>query len=184
MRGFMTIGLLVAVGCGTEGVGVAPGALQGADELGQTLRAVQPPPVVFGCSDVVVVASNTANTRALIVSVLDGLAEDAARTGLPVSATYTLPHPDVQIVAQWGHDVTDLRCTDVGMPVVIDGEAPAVSGTLTIDVVPDGVYLPWDHSGEATLWLEDVVLENQATGDQRTLTTLELAGVGVGWYPG
>lgn len=178
MRTITMLSLITAAGC-------APSVETfEADELAETLRLVQAPAVVQGCSDLFVYAATANDTRVLEITMSDGLAADAAEDGNPIERTYTLPDPAVTITAVWGSDLTINHCDDVwfGTPTV-DGARVAESGTLTVRVEPTGVFEPWDHSGHATLWLEDVSFGTSQTGAPIDID-LELTDVLVGWYPG
>ena len=71
--------------------------------------------------------TNVDDSKAIFVAIGGQLAAEATLTGQPVEVSFTLPHPDVQILAQWGTDLTINECNDVfmGEPVV-NGEAFAI----------------------------------------------------------
>ncbi len=169
--------LLLVVGCAETGSSSVE------SELDATLRALGAGVEVFGCADVEVVAANSADSRGLVVRVDDDIAADALLAGATVGAEYTLPDPAVEITAMWGSDVTIDHCNDVSYGTVVDGEASAISGVLSIEVVPDGFGTELMPTGRAKLLLEDVVFETTA-GEQRDLDELELSDVYVGWLPG
>jgi hypothetical protein len=156
---------------------------QDAVELQRTLAALVSPPLVAGCSDLHVYASNASDGRALFLTVSGGVIEDAYDGG-DTHLELALPHPDVALTVQWGSDLTINECNDVvlGTPV-IDGEASAISGMVVIDLDLLATQpQPWDMSADATIILEDVVFET-ATGAQRTWS-VDLGTTYVGWLPG
>ena len=169
----------------TPGLGAYEAAMEELERIAQT---VLQPPNVAGCGDVSAHVYNDADTRAVVIHVDDQLAWDAANSGLPISASYTLPHPDVTVRAVWGDRVTILECNDVLDPnnaPDIRGEADAISGTLHVTVTPQGGEIfPWQFPGDADLELEDVTFEHTPTGAQKTVGSAILEDVFVGWLPG
>lgn len=153
-----------------------------ADQLERALTALQPP-VVAGCSDIRVFGSSANDRYAVLLSVSGAYIEQAYDGG-DIELAFELPHPDVDLVVQWGSDLTINECNDVflGTPVV-NGEAVAVEGTVHVDLellltTPQ----PWDMSADATIFLEDVVFQTES-GAERT-RSIDLGTTAVGWLPG
>lgn len=184
MRSMMALMAVVAMGCAVEGEPLEPSEIPNAeDELAAALRTLQPPATVFGCADVHVVAGNAADTASVTVTTWDGLVADANAAGGPIVQTYTLPHPTLAVTANYGTEVTRLECNDVIYPgPSIDYSADAISGTVTITVVPDLGYGGYFSTGFATVELDGVTFS--LAGMTRTLPTFTLADVYVGWLPG
>lgn len=174
---------LIALSIALVGCADAP-TVPSEGDLASTLRAFSPPAEVHGCSDIFVYAATPNDTKVLEIMVSDGLALEAARDDIVIERTYTLPDPAVSVVAKWGTDLTLNHCDDVwfGNPTVV-GEAEAWAGTVTVVIEPIGVYQPWDHTGYATITLDQVTFDNPQTGAPLEIE-MTLADVVVGWYPG
>jgi len=156
----------------------------GPSPLDDFARVIPDAPEQGGCSDVFMYGAFGNSSRAILLSVRGDVAQEAADNGQPLSISYTLPHPDIDLVAQWGTELTQNLCNDVVIPgTVIDGEAPAVSGTVHLTIEPDVGYQGFfEATGDAFVELEDVAFENPATGVTRTATTSLSAYIG--WLPG
>ncbi len=169
---------LLALACApTEGADVDAASLDAAARVLPSLA------VVGGCSDVFAYGASADDTKAIFVHIDGGYAAEASQTGQPLQLSFTLPHPEVTVTAQWGDDLTINECNDVmmGQPFV-QGEAVGVSGTVHLTLDPLGPYYPWDMSNHAVIELDGLRLEDPDTGRQRSLsTTLETT---VGWLPG
>ena len=150
-------------------------------------ETVAPDAVVDACGDIYFVTHDSDATNAVFITVEDSLAWDASNAGVPLTRTYVLPDPAVWVMAQWGNDLTYEHCNDVlepGRGSAVDGEAPAVQGTITVTVEPMGPPLnAVEYPGMATIELEDVVFED-ADGNQEAIQSIEFPPVSVGWLPG
>jgi len=152
-------------------------------QLERALTALLQPPAVGGCGDIHVYAGSTSDGHAMFLDVSGAYIEDAYAGGA-LELEFVLPHPDVELVVQWGTDLTINECDDVmmGTPVV-NGEATAVEGLVLVDLeLLLAKPLPWDMSSLATIRMEDVVFET-ASGAQRTWS-IDLGSMSVGWMPG
>lgn len=171
--------VLLSAGCDTP---TAEAPDPDADQLERALTVLQPP-VVAGCSDIRVYGSSTNDRYAVLLSVSGAYIEQAYDGGA-TELEFVLPHPDIDLVVQWGSDLTINECNDVflGTPVV-NGEAVAVEGTVHVDLdllltTPQ----PWDMSADATITMEDVVFQTES-GAERTWS-IDLGTTAVGWLPG
>ncbi len=170
---------LFAVGCDTPDAEAPDGD---ADQLERALTMLQPP-VVDGCSDIHVYGASANDRYAVLLSVSGAYIEQAYDGG-DTELSFVLPHPDVELVVQWGSDLTINECNDVVIRTpVVNGEAVAVEGTVNIDLdllltTPE----PWDMSADATITLEDVVFQTES-GAERT-RSIDLGTTAVGWLPG
>jgi hypothetical protein len=169
---------LLAAAC----AGSADASLDARSGLPATARAMISPAVVDGCGDVFVYAASADESKALFVVFRGELAAEATQTQQTVERSYTLPHPDIDVYAQWGSELTVDTCTDVftGAPVV-NGEATAIDGTVHLTLEPTGPYQPWDMPSHATVELDGVSLQAPGGRIRSLSTTLEAA---VGWLPG
>jgi hypothetical protein len=151
--------------------------------LQRALGQLVTPPVVSGCGDIHVYAASGSDRQAIFLSVSGAYIEDAYAGG-DTALEFVLPHPDVDLRVQWGTDLTIDECTDAFMgTAVVNGEATAVEGIVTIDLdLLMAKPQPWDMSSSATILLEDVVFETPS-GAQRTWS-VDLGTTTVGWLPG
>jgi len=173
---------LLGAGCDTPTEAPDQGADHDAEQLERAL-AVLEPPVVGGCSDIRVYGTSANDRYAVLLSVHGAYIEEAYDGG-DTELSFVLPHPDIDLVVQWGSDLTVNECTDVFMDTpVVNGEAVAVEGTVHVDLdllltTPQ----PWDMSADATITMEDVVFQTES-GAERTWS-IDLGTTAVGWLPG
>jgi hypothetical protein len=183
--------VLCAVGCE---VGVPPdgedpvdtGALTPIDEALHEIGSA--PSDVRGCIDVMVYGGNTEHA-VIVAYVDDGLAEAAEATGAVQAASYVLPDPRVDVRVLLGVGVMNRFCTDYGTGGVVDFEAVAVEGHVDVEVVPDAVVGSGINGTpiigtSGTVALENLILEDLATGDSHELSFVVLEDAFVGWIPG
>ena len=136
-----------------------------------------------GCADLVMTFGSTDGSLNLVFSSSSGLAQAAYDDGTSASLTLDLATSG-SLVLQQGNRVTDLTCNDAFTgDEVVDTEWTAVSGTLEVEVVTDGVHEDWDaYPGTGTITLEDVVLE--ADGAESVSVESLSWSAAVGWLPG
>ena len=170
--------LLVPIAACVVGSGSA-----GEHPLDEALAILGPTPEAMGgCSDVIAYGHDADDTAGILVFVGGGLAETARTTGAVQIGSYVLPDDEVTVQVLVGQEISQQFCNDGGQGAVIDHQADAVSGRVDIEVDPQGVVGVTDIT--ATVTLEDLLLEDPATGDERELPSLVLEDVPVGWYPG
>ena len=129
-----------------------------------------------GCADVKFYAVDDADTQMLSLWV-EGLVDAATTAGETQTTVYDLPDPDVELIVEVGHRVSDATCDDVienGGPS-IDATFAATDGKATVTIVPG--ESTWEARG--TLLLEDVTFEGGGT-----LESFEIADTSVGWLAG
>lgn len=131
-----------------------------------------------GCGDILLVGRNAADTRAFFVN-LNGMAQ-ASHTSGAVHRSFTLPSSEVSVSAQDGLRLTSATCVGAqpfpGPRVTRAWEA--VSGTVTVDVVPTGS----SPSASASITARNVVFED-GTGLRFTATAMRVPATSVGYYP-
>ena len=165
-----------------------PGTTTAPDPAGlaEVIRvATDPDSYVDHCSDIYAAVYDQGEAHLLSISANDGLAEEARDTEAEVTRTYTLPHEVVTVRAVWGEHVGEwYTCDDVTeFEPVFRGEIDAISGTLTVTVVPHEDANDFEPYAYATFELEDVVFE-LPDGTQDELDELTLEDLFVGWFPG
>jgi hypothetical protein len=137
-----------------------------------------------GCSDVSVNAWSSDSEALLAFGHNDELVAGLYDTmDDSVTVSWSLPDAAVELELLVGSGLREYPCNDVGFMGTIDDTLTAVSGTatLTLERTSD-TYEAWEKPADATLDLQDVVLEN-ATGDVVTVDDLVLEHH-VGWLPG
>jgi hypothetical protein len=135
-----------------------------------------------GCGDVYIGVTNPAATIGLL---FDGapLCQIAYDMGGPQVRVSELPSADVELSLVLG-TVLDDGCNDVGMGPQITTQWNAVSGTVTLTVVPTGnMPEPWSLPADATLELTNVTFEGNGL-DPVVIDSLIVPDVAVGWFPG
>jgi hypothetical protein len=138
---------------------------------------------VRSCGDVHIGVSNEAETFAILF-----VGAPLAATAHELEATQvretSLPSDDVSLRLVIGEQV-DRSCNDVIEPGdhVINHEWTAVSGTVSLTVVPKGVPQPWEVPADATLVLTDLRFEAPGL-DPVLVESWTVADVFVGWFPG
>lgn len=137
-----------------------------------------------GCGDVFMWATTEDDTFAVVVDWREA-ATKAVEAG-SFDETVSLPDPDVSVSLQVGTMLSAGFCTDIaGMPGHrVDGNAPAVSGTVELAVRPNGDEL--FDTAQADLTLHDVVFDVTVGGEaqQWRVEQLELRDILVGWFAG
>lgn len=146
-------------------------------DMADALRAA-PGWITGGCGDVLLYGHNANDTRAFFVN-LPNMATDSHNLGR-VRHTYTLPSPDVGVSAEDGLRLTSTTCVGMQPPQGprVTRSWEAVSGTLTVDVVPTGL----SPSATATVTARNVVFSDGA-GLTFTATSLRVPVTSVGFYP-
>ncbi len=144
------------------------------------------PPVVGGCADVAMHASNVADTFGLHVFSpgLIAQAYQSPTTTQVYAYSFQLPSADVDLAFERGVDITINDCNDVFFPTTVRRRWVAVSGTAHYLINLLGPPLPWEAPANATLTLTDLVVEDPQTGVRRRVPDLVLPDVYVGWLPG
>ena len=114
--------------------------------------------------------------------------DDAATTawdGSGFDRSATLPRSAVRVSLVVGRMLSAGYCTDISMPGVrVDGDAPAVSGTVDLVVRPDaGGFKPGSH---ADVTVRDIVFEIVQGGEVQhwRIDLFELHDISVGWFAG
>ena len=137
---------------------------------------------IGGCGDVFVYATSPDDTIGVTIQWDQAASTAWEESGFNDSAT--LPKPEVQVFLVHGSRLSETYCTDIGGMGSVNGQAPAVSGTVEIAVTPDaGGFEPSSH---ANLTLSDVVfdiVEGTAT-EQWRIDQLDLRDLSVGWFAG
>jgi hypothetical protein len=135
-----------------------------------------------GCGDVFIWTTNADDTMALTVQ-WDRAATTAwEQEGFDDSMT--LPQPAVQVFLVVGAELSQTYCTDIGGMGRVDGQAPAVSGTVELTVTPQaGGFEP---AGTADVTLRDVAFDVVQGTETETwrIDQLELEDLNVGWFAG
>lgn len=179
------------VGCGpATGPGTNPGTTPTGTRpvggLADTLAAVVAADArVESCSDLLIAASDPDDTALVYLAVEGGLAEQARIAVKPIETTFQLPHPDVRLVAVWGAHLRDwYGCNDViYQEPVIDGEAIAMGGTVTITVETSKGASKFQPYAMADAVLTDVEFETE-DGTTEVLDDVSWLDQFIGWYPG
>ena len=112
---------------------------------------------ITGCGDVSIYAIDPMGTAALYFSGAE-LVAMAHEMNMPLDRVSELPSPDVSLRVVLGSDLGEV-CTDTGPGPTITQEWTAVSGTVSLGVVPFGMAEPWEAPADATLELTDVTFE-------------------------
>lgn len=137
-----------------------------------------------GCGDVFMWAA-TEDDKLAVVLQWQGAATEAAETGA-FQETSTLPDARVSVSLQVGQMLTAGFCTDIlGMPGhQVDGEAPAVAGTVELTVRPTGEQQFPTANADLTLdgIVFDIVFGTEV--EQWRIDRLELEDILVGWLAG
>ncbi|HVH98716.1 MAG TPA: hypothetical protein VM869_08400 [Enhygromyxa sp.] len=136
---------------------------------------------VGGCGDVYIAATNPEATMAIM---FDGapLAATAHMLGEAQVRESVLPSADVSLTIALG-SFLDQGCNDAGQSPILNSQWTAVSGTVTLTVVPVGMQQPFEVPAEATLQLTDVTFEGVGL-DPVNINSWTVADVYVGWFPG
>jgi hypothetical protein len=134
-----------------------------------------------GCGDVYIAVINAEATMGILFNGAD-LAATAHMLGETQVRESTLPSDDVSLRIVLGSLLND-GCNDVGEGPLIQTEWTAVSGTVTLTVVPVGEPQPWETPADATLELSDVTFEGEGL-EPVTIESWTVADVYVGWLPG
>ncbi|HLT38155.1 MAG TPA: hypothetical protein VK034_17845 [Enhygromyxa sp.] len=134
-----------------------------------------------GCGDVYIAAINDAATLGILFNGAD-LAATAHELGEMQVRESVLPSADVSLRIAVGTLLND-GCNDVGEGPQVTLEWIAVSGTVTLTVVPTGEPQPWEKPAYATLELSDVTFEGAGL-EPVTVESWTVADVYVGWLPG
>jgi hypothetical protein len=134
-----------------------------------------------GCGDVFIGATDEAATMGMQFNGAEiaATAHMLEETQVRVSE---LPSDDVSLRIVLGSDL-DETCNDVGPGPTVDVEWTAVSGTVTLTIVPTGDPEPWQVPAYATLELTDVTFES-AGRSPVVIDSWSVADVYVGWFPG
>jgi hypothetical protein len=135
-----------------------------------------------GCSDVTLYATDEADTWLLLFATSDNPAETAHDQGASQELSYALPDPAVVVELQRGGLLSTGVCNDTP-GAEPDNVYTATAGTADLTVVPTGTPQPWEVPADASLLLQDLVLEDPS-GDTITIDTYEFVDVHVGWFPG
>lgn len=136
---------------------------------------------VSGCSDVFISATNPDGTLGLLFSGAE-IAVTAHELGEAQMRVSELPSADVNLSLGIGTLLND-GCNDVGPGPQFEHEWSAVSGTVSLSVVPMGMQEPWAVPATATLELTNVSFEGEGLAPF-VIDSLILADVYVGWFPG
>ncbi len=134
-----------------------------------------------GCGDVYIGVTNPGATIGLLFSG-EPLCQIAHDMGGPQVRVSELPSADVDLKLVLGTSLDD-GCNDVGNGPQITTEWTAVSGTVTLTIVPTGMPQPWEVPADATLELTNVTFEGQGL-DPVVIDSFMVSGVYVGWFPG
>jgi hypothetical protein len=135
-----------------------------------------------GCGDVFIGVSNPGGTIGLLFSGAP-LCQIAYDMGGEQTRMSELPSADVELRLVVGTSIDD-TCNDVGMGPQIQTEWTAVSGTVSLTVVPTAMMAePFNIPADATLELTNVTFE--AVGlEPVVIDSFIVTDVGVGWFPG
>lgn len=188
-------GILAMVGaCGDPGTGTGgtnPGTTgtgtNAATGLADTLQRVGDDEAqVESCGDLLIAGSSPEDKHLLVLTVGGDLAEQARVSGKPVQATFTLPHDDVQLFAVWGAHLRDwYACNDVIFEhPVIDGEAHAISGTVSVTVESSKGATKFMPYAMADAELADVTFETDDGTETEMLEELTWLDQFIGWLAG
>jgi hypothetical protein len=134
-----------------------------------------------GCGDVYIGVTNGPGTMGILFSGAE-LAVTAHMLGETQTRESTLPSDDVSLRIALGSALDD-GCNDAGEGQTIDTEWIAVSGTVTLTVVPKGEAQPWQVPADATLELSNVSFEGDGVAPVFVETWI-VEDVDVGWFPG
>ncbi len=132
-----------------------------------------------GCGDVTMYAGSEDRSLILVFHHYDNLTEQSYDAGEPITVELEAAGR-VELVQ--GHDVFDLYCNDVLDDEVVDRTWEAVSGTVTLTVAATGEQDPWATYADATLELDQVLL--QADDEEDVLIDSMSWEAFVGWLPG
>ncbi len=136
-----------------------------------------------GCADVVLYRWSPDDTLALLFRTT-GVVAAAHAVGGPVTTTWTLPDPAVEVALQAGEHVTHVVCNDaIEHEVVVARTWRAGAGSASLTVTPTGEATEWELPARGELTLSDVVLDPEDDGDPIPLPSLAVTA-GVGWFPG
>jgi hypothetical protein len=135
-----------------------------------------------GCGDVYIGVTNPGATIGLLFNGAD-ICQQAYDMGGEQVRVSELPSADVELRLVVG-TVLDDGCNDVGMGPQIQTQWDAVSGTVTLTVVPTGMMpQPWDLAADATLELTNVTFESNGL-EPVVIDSFIVTDVAVGWFPG
>ncbi|PRP98091.1 hypothetical protein ENSA5_30760 [Enhygromyxa salina] len=134
-----------------------------------------------GCGDVYIAVTNDEGTVGLLFNGSE-LAATAHEMGETQIRESVLPSPDVNLRAAIG-TLLDDGCNDTGDGPQIEHEWTAVSGTVTLTVVPQGMAEPWAMPADATLELTNVTFEGEGL-EPVVVDSWTVEDVYVGWLPG
>jgi hypothetical protein len=134
-----------------------------------------------GCGDVYIGVTNDDATVGILFNGAD-IAVTAHDLGETQVRESVLPSPDVDLRAAIGTLLNE-GCNDTGEGPQITHEWTAVSGTVTLTVVPTGIQEPWANPADATLELTNVTFEAQGL-EPVVVDSWIVQDVYVGWLPG
>lgn len=136
-----------------------------------------------GCGDVVMYVGSEDRSLVLVAHA-ENLSEQSFLAGAtPVSVTYDLADEPDRLELLQGHDVFDLYCNDVLTDQRVDTTWTPVSGRITVTVTSTNEATDWgEHYGDATILVEDVVLESPVAEDV-TIDSMSWEAY-VGWMAG
>lgn len=139
-----------------------------------------------GCGDVYLYAANAEGTALLSASIGGGVIEAAYAEGTDrVERSFTIPDDaDLEVVLEVGTNLRERACNDIAVDHVIDERWLAVEGTATFEATLTGDEpKSWSMPADATLLLEEVLLEEESTGEQMLVGGFTMQAA-VGWFPG
>jgi len=158
----------------------------GTEDTGGTGTGAFDPGVLTeqrGCSDVTLYATDAANNWLLLFATSDSPAQAAHDQGATQELSYTLPDPAVTVELQRGELLSSGVCNDTPPDAEPDTVYTATAGSADLTVVPTGTPEPWEVPADASLLLQDLVLEDPS-GSTITIDSYEFVDVSVGWFPG
>jgi hypothetical protein len=136
-----------------------------------------------GCSDVTLYATDFVDTWLLLFATSDAPAQTAHDQGTTQELSYTLPDPAVTVELRRGELLSTGVCNDTPPEAEPDLVYIATAGSADLTVVPTGTPEPWEVPADASLLLQDLVLEDPS-GNTITMDSYEFVDVYVGWFPG
>ena len=119
-----------------------------------------------------------------MVVIWEGAATEAVEAG-SFEETVELPDERVTVTLQTGAKLSQGLCNDIILPDYrVDGEAPAVDGTVSLNVQPNGDEVFDTAAADLTLTNIEFDIVFGTETEQWLVESLELEDVLVGWLAG